>query len=89
MLNLFFILLFAFYQTTDYRIDFGKHYDSQKHVKAQGYVETFTIKDAEGKQQFIISITKVAMPDVQNVPDLLSCRGSSPATLAYGQLLVK
>jgi hypothetical protein len=38
-----------FYQTADYKIDLGKYYDKQKQEKAQGYVETFTIKDIAGK----------------------------------------
>jgi|GEM_PF-4896324 len=59
MLNLLTCILFLFHQTADYRIDLGEHYESQKQEKPSGYVETFTIKDAEGKQQYIISITKV------------------------------
>lgn len=70
MPNLLFLLLFTFYQTSDYRIDLGKYYDSQKQGKAQGYVETFTIKDEAGKEQFIISITKVSMPQAQDVPNV-------------------
>jgi hypothetical protein len=70
MPNLLFILLLTFYQTHDYKIDLGKNYDMQKQEKAQGYVETFTIKDEAGKQQFIISITKVEMPKGQNVPNV-------------------
>ena len=70
MLNLLLCLLLTFYQTADYRIDLGEHYESQKQEKPSGYVETFTIKDAEGKQQYIISITKVAMPSVQNLPNV-------------------
>ena len=70
MPNLLLCLLLTFYQTSDYKIDLGKYYDSQKQEKAQGYVETFTIKDAEGKQQYIISITKVVMPNEQNVPNV-------------------
>jgi hypothetical protein len=67
MPNLLFLLLFTFYQTADYKIDLGKYYDSQKQEKAQGYVETFTVKDEAGKEQYVISITKVAMPNGQNV----------------------
>jgi hypothetical protein len=70
MLKLITCILFLFHQTADYRIDFGKYYDSQKQEKAQGYVETFTIKDAEGKQQYIISITKVEIPNDQSVPNV-------------------
>ena len=70
MPNLLFLLLFSFYPTPDYKIDLGKYYDKQKQEKAQGYVETFTIKDAEGKEQYVISITKVAMPSGQNVPNV-------------------
>lgn len=58
------------YQTPDYKIDLGKYYDMQKQEKAQGYVETFTIKDEAGKEQYIISITKVTMPSGQNVPNI-------------------
>ncbi len=70
MLNLLTCILLLFHQTADYRIDLGAHYASQKQEKAQGYVETFTIKDAEGKEQYVISITKVAMPSGQNVPNV-------------------
>jgi hypothetical protein len=70
MPNLLFLLLFTIYQTPDYKIDLGKYYDKQKQEKAQGYVETFTIKDAEGIEQYVISITKVAMPSGQNVPNV-------------------
>jgi hypothetical protein len=70
MPNLLFLLLFSFYPTPDYKIDLGKYYDKQKQEKAQGYVETFTIKDAEGKEQYVIGITKVAMPSGQNVPNV-------------------
>ncbi|GGH14660.1 hypothetical protein FAZ19_07275 [Sphingobacterium alkalisoli] len=70
MPNLLLILLFTIYQTPDYKIDLGKNYDSQRQEKAQGYVETFTIKDEEGKEQYIISITKVTMPSGQNVPNV-------------------
>jgi hypothetical protein len=70
MPNLLFLLLFTIYQTPDYKIDLGKYYDKQKQEKAQGYVETFTIKDEAGKEQYVISITKVAMPSGQNVPNV-------------------
>ena len=70
MPNLFLFLLFTIYQTADYKIDLGKYYDSQKQEKAQGYVETLTIKDEAGKQQYIISITKVEIPKGQNVPNV-------------------
>ncbi len=62
--------MLTFYQKPDYKIDLGKYYDSQKQEKAQGYVETFTIKDVAGKEQFIISITKVEMPKGQSVPNV-------------------
>lgn len=51
MPNLLFILLLTIYQTSDYKIDLGKNYDKLKQEKAQGYVETFTIKDEIGKEQ--------------------------------------
>lgn len=70
MPNLLIVLLLTFYQTPDYKIDLGKNYDKQKQEKAQGYVETFTIKVETGKEQFIISITKVEMPKSQNVPNV-------------------
>ena len=70
MPKLLFLLLFTFYQTPDYKIELGKNYDKQKQEKAQGYVETFTIKDETGKEQFIISITKVEIPKGQNVPNV-------------------
>ena len=70
MPNLLLCLLLTIYQTADYRIDLGRYHDNQKQEKAQGYVETFTIKDEEGKQQYIISITKVEMPNVQSVPNV-------------------
>lgn len=71
MPNLFlFLLLLTFYQTPDYKIDLGRYYDKQKQERAQGYVETFTIKDETGKQQFIISITKVEIRKGQNLPNV-------------------
>lgn len=69
MPNLLILLLLTFYQK-DYKIDLGKYYDKQKQYKALGYVETFTIKDETGKEQFIISITKVEIPKGQNVPNV-------------------
>lgn len=47
-----------------------KNYDKQKQEKVKGYVETFTIRDVAGKEQYIISITKVEMPKGQNVPNV-------------------
>ncbi len=70
MPNLLFLLLLTIYQTADYKIDLGKYYDKQKQEKAQGYLETFTIKDEAGKEQYVISITKVTMPSGQNVPNV-------------------
>lgn len=64
------LLILLLYQTGDYKIDLGKYYDSQKQEKSQGYVETFTIKDEAGKEQYIISITKVTMPSGQDVPNV-------------------
>lgn len=70
MSNLLFFILLTIYQIPDYKIDLGKNYDKQKQDKPLGYVETFTIKDETGKEQFIISITKVEMPKGQIVPNV-------------------
>ena len=70
MTNLVLSILFIFYQTSDYKIDLGKYYDSQKQERVQGYVETFTIKDVEGRAQYIISIIKATIPSGQNVPNV-------------------
>lgn len=58
MPNLLFILLLTFYQTPDYKIDLGKNYDKQKQEKAQGYVETFTVKDEAGKNSTSLALLK-------------------------------
>lgn len=63
MSKFLFLILFRIYQTADYNIDLGIYYDSQKQGRAQGYIETFTIKDEGGKEQFNISITKLEIPN--------------------------
>lgn len=67
---IFMTFLTGIFYSSDYKIELGKYYDSQKQEREQGYVETFTIKNAEGKEQFVISITKVTMPSGQNVPNV-------------------
>jgi hypothetical protein len=70
MPKLLFLLFLTIFQIPDYTIDLGKNYDRQKQVKAQGYIETFTIKDEVGRAQFIISITKVEISKEQPLPNV-------------------
>ena len=63
-------LLFSFGIQSDYKIDLGEHYESEQHEMPQGYVDAYTVLDAEGNQQYVLSITKVMMPDASRVPDV-------------------
>lgn len=72
MINVLTIVLFLFHQNADYKIDLGQYYDSELHEKPNGYVEAFTVLDAEGNQQYFLSITKVGLPVGRPLPDVYS-----------------
>jgi hypothetical protein len=72
MINVLTVVLFLFHQNADYKIDLGQYYDSELHEKPNGYVEAFTILDAEGNQEYVLSITKVGMPKGRLLPDVYS-----------------
>lgn len=59
-----------FLYNPDYSFDLGKHYESEKHEMPQGYVDAYTVLDAEGNQQYVLSITKVMMLDASRMPDV-------------------
>ena len=57
-------------QNPDYSLDLGEHYDSELHEMPSGYVEAYTVLDAEGNQRYVLSITKVSMSDALRMPDV-------------------
>ncbi|GGZ39226.1 hypothetical protein GCM10007049_35730 [Echinicola pacifica] len=69
ILNLLLMLSF-FYQTSDYSLDIGEYYDSERHDMPKGYVEAYTVLDGEGNQQYFLSITKVGLPVGRPLPDV-------------------
>lgn len=63
-------VMFLFVQNPDYNLDLGEHYESEQHEMPQGYVDAYTILDVEGNQRYVLSITKVSMPDASRMPDV-------------------